>query len=541
MVEVARMTDPIDIAIIHPVGGQDILPGILPGPFPAAERFAFARDQQTKVRARDYGRALLDTLDALHADSATRARLVYDHLDAPILRRVLEDPWPAEAPTPRAVVNLTLVATDQVTPHTDDTVHYTTLLTHWLQGWSLAHRGNTRTPGSVEVITLTERPDLLVSVTNTLTPQVVRRVVRDCGNVLFVQAGGTPATTFGGLLSFMLYSPVEVVHMAVPRGNPLAAFPVPDVITRTRLAARASELLAIRRPHHAADLLAGMRGVTPAATQLIALADQLRLRAIATADERSRAAERIMVALDVLSPPTARQLRRLANDTLPGQLAAITAWNAKAAWHDEDATEFLQLVDLLHDLLPERWFQVRLDIDTSTPRGRQALRHLFAYDFSQPAFLRCRNLGSHDARRQLANESRPNQLEYPALEIVRSLATEPRQPTCGLGAAGRRGRLADATMSHRFDRVVQAWSRYSAGGRTSLKHLRNVAIHDPAPVRQGDLRAALNAGWGNTDGEQVIDLIHEGFDLPPPGSDPIQDLCDRAAELLPGGALDDQL
>ena len=184
-------TEDSRVTLIHPVGGQDVIALGDLGPFPTPDGFSTTRETQRKVAARAWGAACLEAIAELQLPLAEQEQLVAAHLDAPLLRRVLD-----EGLLPLELWRLVLIVTDQVdAPHVDDTAAFGELLGLWVAGTATTRR---RVVERVESVVLRHAPHRFDFVTAQLDEHLVRWSL-DSDEVVVVQAGGTPSMSFDQL------------------------------------------------------------------------------------------------------------------------------------------------------------------------------------------------------------------------------------------------------------------------------------------------------------------------------------------------------
>lgn len=488
----------VSVTIIHPVGGQDIQPLDRSdlGPFPSPAGYESDRRGQRKVDARRWGEACVAALADL-AD-AEQARLAAAHLDAPMLRQVLD-----HAALPETVTRLVPVVTDQDPPHLDDTAAYGRLVELWLRGG--AGQGIRRVAEVAAPIVIPRAPHLLGPVLEAIRPHVPD-TVRGCAEVVVVQAGGTPSMTFGVLLAYTLGSDgVPVRHVQVPHDGQLTEIDFPALVQRARAVEAARELL--RR-----------RDLAGAHTVLATIAGQEQVRAaldvVAVAQRLTATRALTLAGVDAVAPALhdlrVEQLRALAAQDQLRTALQLRAWEALAAWQLGDQSGFVSLLSTLFEHLPAHWFSSR-GVD---PRDAHAVRAaLDPFDWTR--FPKCcQSLGAGPKlRKKLARPNQPVSEPATCQEIIRCVAFR-NDCTCGLGCAKGAAPLRAAAA---------AWKRYQASG---LHELRNRSAHDLLPTAPGDVERALTKvgvrdgdvrGWvtaqlaafGLPLGEDVVGLLAE--------------------------------
>ncbi|WP_334142937.1 hypothetical protein [Rhabdothermincola sp.] len=213
--------DPVPTLLVVTVGNRDLVPRATedspfprPGDFPVEHTpggppSASAR----RVSARAWGAACLEVLER-HPEH-DRAVLVAEHLDAPIVGRVLR-----EAALPAVLDRLVFVVTDQDPAHPDDTVAFGELLRWWVAGSAFDRDRPIR---SVELpIVLHHAPHVLQTVVHVVS-EALAPLVGGVQRVAVARSGGTPAMGFGTLLAALAVAgPEQVVRdIDVPLDQPI--------------------------------------------------------------------------------------------------------------------------------------------------------------------------------------------------------------------------------------------------------------------------------------------------------------------------------
>lgn len=190
--------------LVVPVGTRDLVVASNdPGPFAAIER--------SDVRA-----WVAKVAEVLHPlERAVQAQAIADHLDAPMLRRVLD-----EATLPGVVHRLMFVATDQIQPQPSDTSGLIPLLTLWLEG-----RGHLDLAGNYRPIEqiaapgiITRLPHVLDAVVHQVSPAVAS-AGEECRRAVVSFAGGTPAMMYGcSIATARLFGAGNTRVVQIPQG-----------------------------------------------------------------------------------------------------------------------------------------------------------------------------------------------------------------------------------------------------------------------------------------------------------------------------------
>jgi len=205
------------VALVVPIGAQDVQQRPGTGRLPPAAEFASWRATRHQVDARRWGEALLHTLEQAGDDADT---LAATELTAPMLQRAL-----IEAALPQRVSRLVLVVTDQDTPHVDDTAPFGNVLTYWLRGSGIL---DTRPVDDIAPpVVIRDAPhvlDAVIAATRTELP----RILDGCNRLAIVQAGGTPAMPFGVLLAAATTG-IRTRHIQVPFQAPLIEIDFPEL------------------------------------------------------------------------------------------------------------------------------------------------------------------------------------------------------------------------------------------------------------------------------------------------------------------------
>ena len=237
---------PSRVTLIQPVGGQDVVsvPDITDRTLPLDSDFRSRRGQQEKVDARKFGQACLDTLAGLPVDE--RAAVVARELDVVLLSRALE-----ETVLPEILHRLVLVATDQIDqPHLDDTAPFAELMSLWVRGTADVRGREVR---DIEIVTLHHLPHRVDFVIEQIT-EPIRRFALDSDELVVVQAGGTPAMSFGVLATAMSGLDVAVRHVQVPFQQAVVELDFPRTIRMSQIAVAIEALVLAGRIDSAIEL-----------------------------------------------------------------------------------------------------------------------------------------------------------------------------------------------------------------------------------------------------------------------------------------------
>ncbi|WP_208029697.1 hypothetical protein [Rhabdothermincola sediminis] len=213
--------DPVPTLLVVTVGNRDLVARPTgDSPFPPSGDFPVehAPDgppsaRARRVSARAWGAACLAALER-HREQ-DRAALVVEHLDAPIVGRVLR-----EAALPAVLERLVFVVTDQDPAHPDDTVAFGELLRWWVEGSAFDRDRPIR---SLEPpIVLHHAPHVLQAVVHFVS-EALGPLVGGVQRVAVARSGGTPAMGFGSLLAALAVTgPEQVVRdIDVPLDQPI--------------------------------------------------------------------------------------------------------------------------------------------------------------------------------------------------------------------------------------------------------------------------------------------------------------------------------
>jgi len=227
--------DPQKVTLIQPIGGRDLVSavGIVDRRLPLDSSFPVSRGAQSQVDARQFGEACLEALKEIPLDD--RPSVVARELDAPILRRAVE-----ETVLPRFLHRLVLVATDQVgSPHSSDSAPFAKLLELWVKGTAGVRK---REVGEIEILTLRQLPHRVDFVIEQVT-EPIRRFARDSDELVIVQAGGTPAMSFGVLAVAMGGLGIGVRHVQIPERQAVVELDFPLTVRRTQVGLVITELV----------------------------------------------------------------------------------------------------------------------------------------------------------------------------------------------------------------------------------------------------------------------------------------------------------
>jgi len=159
---------------------------------------------------------------ASEVDHPERARWVAEHFDAPILGRVLR-----EAALGPVIDRLTLVATRQEPPHSDDSWAQAELLRLWIEG--SGHQRSRQVREITEPIVLRHAPHVVDAVLHFTQPGIEERA-RDVVRIAVKRTGGTPAMGFGVLLAAIAAERPEqtVRDIYVPEDQPIIEMDVDE-------------------------------------------------------------------------------------------------------------------------------------------------------------------------------------------------------------------------------------------------------------------------------------------------------------------------
>jgi hypothetical protein len=522
--------------LVQPIGGQDVRlrEEGMRGPFPDPGEFSSTRRDQLKVDAREWGAACLKAVAGLPREE--QARLVAAHLDAPFLRRVLE-----EAPLPKEVKRLVFVVTDQATEdrrgHWDDTASFGELLSLWLEGSAAVLPRRVKRVD--EPIVLRDRPDELRPVMERVSREV-ERVLDGCDEAVVVQGGGTPAMKFGVLLTIVLGSAGKRVrHVHVPDQRGIVEAELPAVIHQARTVEVARRLLDRRQPGAAAALLDSLGEAEPIrqSRQVCVLADRLH-RSREIKDKMIGAAE------TALSEKRTAELRALASQPRLTVAIKLGGWDAQAAWRQQDFPRYVNLVSAVFDHLPAHWFLAAegAGIQPDDAAGVMALFPTFD-DARWRRFIFCRRPKSPPVRdwsevkveklygdeRTRAKLVHPRHREFSdqAMAAVFDCLTSDAC-RCKLGEVQM---ALPAAMLPGLQKALDAWRRFQ---ESELHRLRNRSIlsHEVLPTPPGRVRAAVQE-LGRADGDGAAWLAEQlkafCIDL---GDDLVEQLCADAAQQL---------
>ncbi|MEJ5256131.1 MAG: hypothetical protein WHS89_12345 [Acidimicrobiales bacterium] len=223
--------EPVPTLLVVTVGNRDLVarpdsdsPLPAPGDFPVDlhARRPSARTPRTSARA--WGEACIAALEQHPADE--RPGLVAEHLDAPIVGRVLR-----EAALPAVLDRVVFVVTDQDPPHPDDTVAFGELLRLWVEATASTRDRPIRS--IAPPIVLHHAPHVLQAVVHFVSEALVP-LVAGVERIAVARSGGTPAMGFGTLLAALhaagpdrtvrdIDIPIDqpIIEMDVGPGHPL--------------------------------------------------------------------------------------------------------------------------------------------------------------------------------------------------------------------------------------------------------------------------------------------------------------------------------
>lgn len=206
------------VCLVVPIGGRDLqtIPGS-PGPFPVR----LSSTTQTPVS--EWASECVSALQGL--SDADAHDLIAAHLDAPMLRRLLD-----ESTLPTVIQRMVPILTSQTPPHPGDTEPLQALLFKWLDATSQRRR---RIINEVaDPVVITSRPDVVEGMYHTLVVGLPPYWA-DCDTVAVAQAGGTPAMAFAATLAASR-SGRTVNHVQVLKGGPVVEMSLtPTEITGT--------------------------------------------------------------------------------------------------------------------------------------------------------------------------------------------------------------------------------------------------------------------------------------------------------------------
>lgn len=213
--------------LVAPVGTRDIQPraNVRGGPFPDPRDYLSERPMSLRVDTRLWAEEVLRVISAL--DDHDAVRMVFDYLDAPVVRRVI-----LEANLPAVLDRLVLVATSQNPSHPDDTAPSAQLLELWLRGAGAALGRSVREV--LQTIVLAHSPHLVSAVEIQMVP-ALRRAAEGCSRISVVAAGGTPAMTYGTLFAAM-ETGLRTRHIQVPFGQPIVELDFEGIVHRAAVA-----------------------------------------------------------------------------------------------------------------------------------------------------------------------------------------------------------------------------------------------------------------------------------------------------------------
>lgn len=503
--------------VVHPVGGQDLWPRDMEslGPFPSPEGFVSQRGGQRKVVARRWGQACLY---AIRDDPLGRqAELVAEHLDAPILRRVL-----VEAVDP-STARVVLIVTDQdpAVPGgfaDDDTVAFGQLLQLWLQGRGPAPADCCRL---VDTVVIRRDPHLLQAVLPVLREKV-QSTLEGCSEVVVVQAGGTPAMSLAALMAYTLHgSGLPVRHLYVALRGRLVEEQFPALIDRAQSVTVAQRFASRREPDAALAQLVGLPDIAPliGARTLLELAGEL-LRRELPAVPRDRAEQIIAATPEQRAEQRVEQIGHLC-DAPPLTFALrLAGWDALAAWERNDHARFLNTLGVIYQHLPGHWFLAH-GLDPTAPHQLTAAFPEHQWHIFDQCHL------AHAARghaRADLTRDQPSSNESTCAEIFRCLAYA-NGCTCGLGNAVTEEGLDGV------HKAVTAWQQYEQSGLARLRN-RSMLSHSLWPTPVADLHQAMHEAGCVADGVSewlVAQMGDFGIVL---DTDVVDLLCADAHDLL---------
>jgi len=190
--------DPRPTLLVVPLGTRDLVTRAEdPGPFPVSDR----------SRPRAWASAAADVLQGF--DPSEHPRLIARHLDAPMLRRVLD-----EGSLPISIRRTVFIGTDQDQPQPNDTAGFEPLLRLWLAG-----RGHLTTDSAErhvaevgELITIRRLPHILDAVVHQVQTGLAV-AASGCDRAAILFAGGTPAMTYGITLSLSQHFPSSDIRI----------------------------------------------------------------------------------------------------------------------------------------------------------------------------------------------------------------------------------------------------------------------------------------------------------------------------------------
>lgn len=512
---VQPLSEPRRCVIVHPVGAQDVAlrhPAD-PGPFPHPADFVTSRRTARKVAARQWGEACLEAIAAVAVDR--RPSVVHRYLDAPMLRRVL-----TESVLPSHVTRVVFVVSDQDPPHADDTVAFGRLLELWL------HAGVPFRPVEevVEPIVLGHDPHLFNTVAE-LVASKAAAITNGCDELLVVQAGGTPAMSFGTVLGLTWSAHGNRIrHVQVPDGAPVVEADLPGMAQRSGQLHSAGRLLARRDPAGALEALAAAGSVAGTALQLTELAASVIGRS--PSEDLRRSVERTSVAdIGPLGASVEGALAAVRHAARGGGLCVQqAAWVALAQYARRDRAGFLHAVAAVCAGIPGWWFERQgVDVDTAhrlpswlTPsRGWEAFR-------SCPASVDPST--RHRVERPPAGEGGWEL----ALELFACLSNT--ACTCGLRASTIAVADDDVSAAAALDAAAE-WAKVRD---SELCVTARQLAHMLVPPSLTDIEAAVGAG-GESDVRTALGRLFGPF-----GElfavDVVAELCDAAAAALGGVA-----
>jgi hypothetical protein len=190
--------DPRPVLLIVPLGTRDLVTrNSDPGPFTESDR----------SQPRHWSSFASETLNDL--DPKERAALCAQHLDAPMLRRVLD-----EGSLPFAIKRLVFIGTNQHQPQATDTAGFAPLLRLWLEGRGHLTLG---TPERLinevaDIVTIERLPHILDAVVHQVADGL-KSVIDGCERAVILFAGGTPAMTYGITLAVSRLLPSTAIRI----------------------------------------------------------------------------------------------------------------------------------------------------------------------------------------------------------------------------------------------------------------------------------------------------------------------------------------
>ena len=494
-------------ALVFPVGSRDVALRSAedPGTFPDPAAFQEG-DGDLRRRARAWGEACLASF-AFRPEAEQRLA-VRQHLDFPMLRRVLD-----EVPLGDVVNPLVFVVTDQDPPHPDDTKAFGELMRLWISSTLDVRRAVTVTMGSTIIIA--RDPHLFAPVFEVIAPRVPA-IVNGCDEVVVVQAGGTPAMSFGAVLAVALHGGgIPVRHLHVPPGGPVVEAGLPTLVERDRVVHAARRALDERRPARAVAILHGLTGPDAGRAQEIArCAASLAARDVTAAQTPPAEIGRALEA----------ELGRFSLLRGRAQLLRLAAWDAIRAFRSDDLDRFLNVWSTIVEHLPGQSFEANGVPADDPPALRASLPNV---DWDR--FVGC-DLSTgehHKLRKKLRGAQGPGIKDGDA--VCRELFH------CGIAA--RRGYKGPRCTCRQLvgnppwlSRSLTAWGQLQRGELRKLRHITPLS-HSVAPLPAGDVDEAVKTDFGTTDVEAGIRTALAPFDVNL-SSDIVASLCDAARSAL---------